>query len=346
LRFGLAASFVGTAFVLTSALQHLETRRPTLFLFFSAIATSAWIGGRGPGALAVALSVPAGFYFYSASAHSAPFGLDSAVLLVFFTASAAIGGFLSNRQRRARQALEEVQAELARVARVTSLGEMAVSIAHEINQPLAATVLGAGACLRWLEANPPDLAEARAAARHVARDGQRASEVVARIRAMVKKAPPERLPVDINATIREILSLLRSDLSKAGIAVQLELDGHLLPVLGDKIQLQQVLMNLIVNAMEAMSSCPPSRRVLRVASAADHGETVFSIEDSGEGIAPDRGEAFFDAFVTTKPEGLGLGLSICRSIVDMHGGRLWAERAALGGAAFRVALAAWDSADG
>jgi len=338
-RYALAAAFVFAALALTLTLQHFETGRPTLFLFFSAIVAAAWVGGVGPGCFAVAISIPAGLYFYTETSRGFSINLDTAVLFIFFVTCATVGGLLNARQRRADQALQNIQSELARVSRVTTMGELAVSIAHEINQPLTALVMNASACLRWLESGPPDIDEARDAARHVIRDGNRASEVIGRIRAMVKNAPPEKTMIDTNAIIQEVIGLMRNELHKQAVAVRTELDSGLPLVLGDKVQLQQVLLNLIMNAIEAMSGTTAIPRILSVKSQLDGSQgVVVTVEDNGTGFEMNKRERLFDAFFTTKPNGMGLGLSICRSIIDAHGGRFWASQASPSGAVFHVAL--------
>jgi signal transduction histidine kinase len=338
-RYAFATVFVLAALALTLTLQHFETGRPTLFLFFSAIVAAAWVGGVGPGCFAVAISIPAGLYFYTGTSHGFSINLDTAVLFVFFVTCATVGGLLNARQRHADQAFQDVQSELARVSRVTTMGELAVSIAHEINQPLTALVMNASACLRWLEGSPPDIGEARDAARHVIRDGNRASEVIGRIRAMVKKAPPEKTMIDVNAIVQEVIGLMRNELHKHTVTVHVELESDLPPVPGDRVQLQQVLLNLIMNAIEAMSEAAATPRVLSIESKIDGDRgIVVTVQDNGVGFETSKLDRLFDAFFTTKPNGMGLGLSICRSIIDAHGGRFWASQASPCGAAFHVAL--------
>ena len=373
-RYLLALAFIVLALAMTLVLQHFEQDRPTLFLFFAAIVAAAWFGGVGPGCFAVAVSIPAGIYFYSAALHEYTINLDNAVLFLFFSACAMAGGFLSSRQRqaeeglqrthrelqikarelesmnrtllseiaerrRAEQALQDSQSELARVARLTTMGELAASIAHELNQPLAAVVTTAETCLRWLERELPDVDHARAAARRIVRDGNRASEVVRRIRAMVRKALPERTALNINAIIQDALALMEADLRKSGVVVRAALADDMPNMQGDRTLLQQVFVNLITNAMESMALVDGEHRLLQIESVRQSNETVaIDVRDSGAGIADDTRERLFDAFVTTKKNGMGLGLSICRSIVEAHGGSLSAATASPHGAVFHITL--------
>jgi PAS domain S-box-containing protein len=228
-------------------------------------------------------------------------------------------------RQRAEEALREAQAELAHVTRMATLGELAASIAHEINQPLAGVVTNGQACLRWLGREVPDLAEARAAVERIIRDGNRAGEVIARIRALVRKAAPQRARLAINDVIAEVIALADSELRRHGVALHTDLAAALPLVLGDRIQLQQVLLNLLLNGMEAMRTVTDRPRALIVRSQPEEAAAIrVGVQDVGPGIAPQDLERIFTAFVTTKPEGLGMGLAISRSIIEAHGGRLWA----------------------
>jgi PAS domain S-box-containing protein len=228
-------------------------------------------------------------------------------------------------RQRAEEALREAQAELAHVTRVATLGEFAASIAHEINQPLAGVVTNGQACLRWLGREVPDLAEARAAVERIIRDGNRAGEVIARVRALLRKAAPQRARLAINDVIAEVIALADSELRRHGVALHTDLAAGLPPVLGDRIQLQQVLLNLLLNGMEALRGVTDRPRTLIVRSQPEAAAAIrVGVQDVGPGIAPQDLERIFTAFVTTKPEGLGMGLAISRSIIEAHGGRLWA----------------------
>jgi signal transduction histidine kinase len=232
-----------------------------------------------------------------------------------------------------------MQAELARVSRVTSMGEMAASFAHEINQPLAAVVTNANAGLRWLNSQPPNIEEVRAALKRIISDGQRGSNVLASIRGMLKKETQERIELNVNESIRDVITLSQGALKKGGVSVEAELADGLPLIVGDRIQLQQVFLNLVLNAVEAMTSVDDRPRVLRLRSEPhDSDAIVVSVEDTGTGIDPkDRGR-LFETFFTTKPEGLGMGLSICRSIIESHVGRIEVLPAELYGSIFRVFL--------
>ena len=242
-------------------------------------------------------------------------------------------------RKRAEEALQQAQADLARLNRVMLLGEMTASIAHEVNQPIAATVTNAHAGLRWLGAQPPDLEEARQALGRIVRDGSRAGEVIDRIRALVKKVPPRRELLDINEAIREVIALTQTDMQRNGVRLQTRLPGNLPLVPADRVQLQQVIMNLIVNAIEAMNSVDDRPLELTVGSGKEDANALFvEVQDTGPGIGPADFDRLFQSFYTTKPGGIGMGLAISRSIVEAHGGRLSATPNAFGGAVFRFTL--------
>jgi C4-dicarboxylate-specific signal transduction histidine kinase len=245
---------------------------------------------------------------------------------------------------REREVAEEartaaMQAELARVGRLTTMGEMAASIAHEINQPLAAVVTNANAGLRWLNNQPPNIEEARSALQRIVRDGGRGSDVIASIRAMLKKGKEERVELDINALIRQVMALMQGELKRHGVSVRSELAHHLPHVLVDRVQLQQVILNLTMNAVEAMTSTADGARLLHVRSEKhDSNGVVVTVEDTGTGIDDGNLGRIFEAFFTTKPKGMGMGLAICRSIVEAHGGRIKAARANPRGSMFQILL--------
>lgn len=227
-------------------------------------------------------------------------------------------------RKQTEQALQNATAELAHMARVTTMGELAASIAHEINQPLAAIVNNANASSRLLASEPPDLDEVRVALADIAEAGTRAGEIISRIRAFLKKAVPAKTRVDINQVIREVLAVTPGELDKHQVSVRTELLPGLAPVQGDRIQLQQVILNLIVNGIDAMTSVTDRPRVLLVRSQPqESGGVLVSVQDSGAGLDPKNIGHLFDPFFTTKPEGMGMGLPISRSIVETHGGRLW-----------------------
>ena len=205
------------------------------------------------------------------------------------------------------------------------MGEMTASIAHEINQPLSGIVSNGSACLRWLAGDSPNLEEARESARRIVRDGKRAGQVIARVRALARRADTPTGKLDINQTIGEILALVGDEVKGKGVIVRTQFADDLAPVLGDRVQLQQVVLNLIMNGIEAMSSVEGRPRELVITTRnVEDGQVRVAIQDSGTGLEPQNLEKIFDAFYTTKPAGLGLGLSVSRSIVQKHGGRLWA----------------------
>jgi PAS domain S-box-containing protein len=243
--------------------------------------------------------------------------------------------------RRRETDLRESQAELAHVSRVATMGELTASIAHEVNQPLSAALNNASACLRWLAAN--DLEEARQSTSLVISNVRRAGEIIAGIRALAKKAPPQKELLDINETIREVFAMVRNALHSNHVSLETELASDLPLIIGDKVQLQQVILNLLINAIEAMAEIEEDPRILWVSSKrtielSENSEHVLiAVRDSGPGLDMKSLNRLFDTFYTTKPQGLGIGLAISRSIIEAHGGRLWAENA-LRGAVFQFAL--------
>jgi PAS domain S-box-containing protein len=254
---------------------------------------------------------------------------------------------ITERVRAEAQAREnerrrrEVQMELEHANRVATVGHLTASIAHEVNQPIAATVTNAQAALSWLDGRPPDLAEVREALAHIANNGIRAGEVIGRIRDLIKKVPPRKDRFDVNATIREVIALTRGETLKNRVSVQTQLAGGLPPIDGDRVQLQQVILNLIINALEAMVEINEGRRELLISSAeTDSNGVLVAVRDSGPGLAPIALQHLFESFYTTKQGGMGLGLSICRSIIEAHGGRLWASANTPRGAAFQFTLPA------
>jgi PAS domain S-box-containing protein len=235
----------------------------------------------------------------------------------------------------------EVQMELAHANRVATMGELTASIAHDVSQPIAATVLNAQVGLRFLDRRPPDLEEVRQALASIVKDGNRAGEVIGRIRALIKRAPARNDRLEINEAILEIVALTDAEIVRNGVAVQTELADGLPPIQGDRVELQQVILNLIINAVEAMSSLSEGARELLISTGqAELGGVLVSVQDSGPGLAPSNLERLFDAFYTTKPSGLGLGLSICRSIIEARGGRLWASANLPRGAIFQFTVPA------
>ena len=239
----------------------------------------------------------------------------------------------------ASEALRETQAELAHVNRVTTMGQLAASIAHEVNQPLAASVTNAHAALRWLSLQPANLEEAREALASIVYDGKRAGDVIERMRALIKKAPPRKDGLDINDVILGVCALIRGELAKNGVSLRTQLADGLPLTQGDRVQLQQVMLNLIMNAIEAMSAVSHGSRELLIGTSTDaSGAVRITVQDSGPGLNPETFDRLFDPFYTTKANGMGMGLSICRSIVEAHDGRIWASPTAGSGSTFHFIL--------
>jgi C4-dicarboxylate-specific signal transduction histidine kinase len=242
--------------------------------------------------------------------------------------------------REERERLRQARADLARVNRVTTMGELTDSLAHEVNQPIAAAVTNANTCLRWLLRDYPDVEEARAAAMRIVKDGTRAAEIISRIRQLFKKGTSERELVDVNDIIREMIVLLRGETTRYTIVIGMELAANLPQVMADSVQLQQVLMNLMINGIEAMKDVEGTRELDIRSRRMQNEEIVVSVSDSGVGLPPQHAEQIFNAFFTTKPHGTGMGLRISRSIIESHGGRLWAAENSPRGASFYFTLPA------
>lgn len=362
---GLAVVLVAAALTATFLLQSVVSTAGFIF-FYAAVVASAWFGGKWSGWLAMILAAGAVEYFFIAPVHSFGINRDSLPIFIEFAASALVVGWFSswrkqaeaelryardelqlrveertaelqqaNRQllaemaerKRAEDAYYKAQAELARVTRMSAMGALAASISHEVNQPLAAVVTNADACLMWLSSDPPNIAEARAAVDAIAQQGTRASDVVRHIRAMFSKATPERAPLQINGLIREVNVLMEGSALRNQVTVQTDLGSDLPSTLGDRVQLQQVIVNLIQNGIEAMSDVSGRPRNLLIRSTKDGSDAVLvEVRDSGIGIASNDEKRIFEAFFTTKDQGMGMGLSICHSIVESHGGKLWATK--------------------
>ncbi|HTJ91444.1 MAG TPA: ATP-binding protein [Acidocella sp.] len=244
--------------------------------------------------------------------------------------------------RESEQRYREVQMELAHANRVATTGLLTASITHEVNQPIAAAVINANAALNWLSAQPPALEEARQALIRIVRDANRAGDVIGRIRALIKKTPPRKDEVAINDAILEVVALTDGEAMRNGVSVQTDLADSLPLIRGDRVQLQQVILNLIINAIEAMNGRNEGVREVLISTERTEADAVLvAVRDSGPGLAPEALERLFGAFYTTKPSGLGLGLSICRSIIEAHGGRLWATPNLPHGAIFRFTVPAY-----
>jgi PAS domain S-box-containing protein len=227
-------------------------------------------------------------------------------------------------RKQAEEGLRQAQADLAHVRRVSSMGELSASLAHEVNQPIAAAVTDANTCLRWLSRDQPDLDEARAAASRMVQDGRRAGEIVKRVRLLFKKGTPDRELVDVNEIIREMMLLLHGEATQFAVLVRTELAADLPQIMGDRVQLQQVLMNLMMNSIDAMKDVDGTHELTIQSQRGENGQVLISVSDTGVGLPPQQADRIFDAFFTTKTHGTGMGLRISRSIVESHGGRLWA----------------------
>jgi PAS domain S-box-containing protein len=237
-----------------------------------------------------------------------------------------------------RERLRQAQADLAHVNRVTTMGELTASLAHEVNQPIAAAVTNANTCLRWLAGDTPNLEEARAAAMRVVTDGRRAAEIISRIRLLFKKGTPERELVDVNDVVREMIVLLRGEAARHNISVRTELAPDLPQVMGDRVQLQQVMMNLMINGIDAMKDVDGMRELTIKSQRAENQPLLICVSDTGVGLPPQQADQIFNAFFTTKLHGTGMGLSISRSIVESHGGRLGVDPNSPRGASFHFTL--------
>jgi C4-dicarboxylate-specific signal transduction histidine kinase len=249
--------------------------------------------------------------------------------------------------KRAEERLQKAQADLAHAARLTTLGELAASIAHEINQPLAAVATSGDACLRWLRRDPPDLDAARQSVARIVQDAHRAGDVIRSLRALAVKSGPQLTPLDLNGAIQEALALTRSDLHRRGVALHTDLFADLRPVLGDKVQLQQVLLNLITNGMDAMAEVTDRPKTLTItAQPVQPDGVLIGVEDTGTGFDPAAADRIFAPFYTTKSSGMGMGLSICKTIIEAHGGQLRAKPNRPKGAIFQFRLPAEGSGDG
>jgi signal transduction histidine kinase len=247
--------------------------------------------------------------------------------------------------REERERLRQAQADLAHISRVNTMGELTASLAHEVNQPIAAAVTDANTCLRWLVRDHPDVEEAREAAARIVKDSTRAAEIISRTRLLFKKGAPQWELVDVNEVIRDMVALMCSEATRYSISVRTEL-ADLPQVMGDRVQLQQVLMNLMINGMDAMKDVDGTRELVICSQQGKDGQLMISVSDTGVGLPPQQADKIFNAFFTTKPHGTGMGLRISRSIVESHGGRLWAADNSQRGASFYITLPTQVEASG
>jgi C4-dicarboxylate-specific signal transduction histidine kinase len=241
-------------------------------------------------------------------------------------------------RKQAEEGLRQAQAALAHVSRVTTMGEFTASLAHEVSQPITAAVTGANTCLRWLTRDHPDVEQARAAASDIVKDATRAAEIVSRIRLHFKKGTLKRELVDLNEVIQEMITLLESEATRSSILVRTELAADLPQIIGDRVQLQQVAMNLIANSIDALKDVDGTRELVIKSQRAENEQLQVSVSDTGIGLPPRQADQIFNPFFTTKPQGTGMGLRISRSIIESHGGRLWAADNSPSGATFQFTL--------
>ena len=314
-RYGLPVVACGIALIVARPLRAESSG------FVLAIIVSSLFAGRGPGLLAVGLSaiafgwsiLPSRFSLLTSPGSYLRFAV---FLVVAFTASELI-----ESKRRSEEALRRTQAQLSRATRFATVAELAASIAHEISQPLSAVVANGLACVQWLSAEPPNMINAKVAAERIVRDGKDAGEIVSRIRALFRKTALEKVDLNINDVIDEVLRLIQRETVEKHIAIETDLEKRLPPALGDRVQLQQVIFNLLLNGIEAMETVTDRPKRLLIRSNMQNADAILvEIRDSGTGLVDS--ERVFEAFYTTKEKGMGMGLSICRSIVEAHGGRL------------------------
>jgi len=367
-RYGIAVVTVAAALLITKSLEQYTDITP---LFYAAIVVSAWFGGMGPGLLAVVLATVALDYYFIPPLYTLRPDLKQISFLLVFGILAVLTSWMSAKRKRTQEALreardelelrveertaelrqaneslrergealQEVQTELAHVTRVMTLGELTASIAHEVNQPLAAIVTNGNACLRWLGGASPNLTEARQAVDRIIKDSYRASAVISRVRTLVKKAPARTDVVDLNDVILEVLALAESEARRNHVLLKQQLASDLPFVHGDRVQLQQVILNLIINGLESIAKSNSGSRELSISSTKDEANNVVvAVRDSGDGLDPANLERVFDAFFTTKADGMGMGLAISRTIIESHGGRLWATTNAPKGAVFQFTI--------
>jgi C4-dicarboxylate-specific signal transduction histidine kinase len=369
-RYGFAVLTVAAALVITKSLEQYTDITP---LFYAAIVISAWFGGMGPGLVAVGLATVALDYYFVPPLYTLRPDLKQISFLVVFGFLAVLTSWMSAKRKQSQEALrhardeletrvqdrtaelrqanetlrergetlQKVQTELAHVTRVMTVGELTASIAHEVNQPLAAIVTNSNACLRWLGGAQPNLDEARKAVDRIIKDSYRASDVISRVRALVKKTPARNDLVDLNEVIVEVLALAQNQARRAGVVLKRELATDLPRVRGDRVQLQQVILNLVINGLEAIAKNKNGERELSISSGIDDSKDMtIAVRDTGEGLDPANLERVFDAFFTTKADGMGMGLAISRTIIESHGGRLWATPNSPRGAIFQFTLPA------
>jgi len=373
---GYAVGFLSVAATLLVARLQFNLQAAPVSLFLCAIMFTAWVGGLKAGVLATVLSMLSFEYYFLAPVHSLAiepaevprlfvFGLAAVFVLAITGAQKRSEEKLRKTARelqtkiedlnRTQHDLHKAQAELAHVTRLTTMGELTASIAHEVNQPLTAVVNNANACISLLEPTPnrageggpngaSNLEDIREALGEIRDDAERASAVVVRVRQLAKRTPVEKSLLDLKDVVKDVLALARYESVARRVTIRPDLAQELPPVLGDRVQLQQVLLNLVVNGMDAMSTIEESQRVLTIGARRETRDessgALLSVRDAGIGFKPEESGRLFEAFYTTKPHGMGMGLAISHSIIEAHGGRLWAEPDHRTGATFSFSLPA------
>jgi C4-dicarboxylate-specific signal transduction histidine kinase len=358
IRYGTAALLACAALLASLGIQHVFAfPYPFLFLFFGAVMVSAWIGGMGAGLFAVLLSTLFVDYFFVPPFYSWQISATAETYLVSFVVCALVASWISSAKKRSEEALQQAreqlevkvsertaalmqtQAELARLSRALSMGELTASIAHEISQPLTAVVTNGHACLEWLSVTPPNLEKARQSTQSIIQDGTRAGDVLARIRALFRKEHPAKQWLELNSVIEELVGFLRHEAASRAISIRTDLTKSMPLIKADRVQLQQVMLNLIMNGMDAMTATTAVAKEVVIRSRRNSSnEALVTVEDSGPGVDPEIAVKIFDPFFTTKPDGIGMGLSISRSIIESHEGRLWASTNPSGGAILQFTL--------
>ncbi len=347
-RYGVAPGFVGAALFL-SLLSRGFLSNGFLIFFLSAVLLTGWFGRAGPGLLAAFLSMVAVDYFFFPPYRAFLLAPEELPYFLAFLLGSLVTSRLGSARRDAEERqrahldklieeLHKAQAELAHLSRITTMGELASSIAHEVNQPIGAIATNAGAAVRWLAQSPPHIEGAGEALECIVRDANRAAQVIGRIRSLLEKNPAPLVHLDLNEVIREVLILTRQETTRRGTTVRTELTSYLPPVVGDRVQLQQVILNLIMNSLESMNSNTDHPREILVRSSRDSDNVSLEVLDSGHGWEARYSEMIFQPFFTTKKDGIGMGLTISRSLIEAHGGRLWAEPRTPQGAILKIAL--------
>jgi C4-dicarboxylate-specific signal transduction histidine kinase len=304
--------------------------------FLLAAMVSSLYGGRGPGYLTVCVSSFLFDFVFLLPRFHFIHSRESYLRLAVFIVAMILATELIAARRRAEESLRQTQVKLAQATQIATLSEFSASVIHEISQPLSAMVANGQTCVRWLSVHPPNLMDAKAAAERIVRDGKDAADIIKGLRALFRRSPPQKEPVDFRKLVNEVVSLLRGKAEKEKIAVEVQLPKDLPKIVGDRIQLQQVLMNLVLNAMESMQMVTDRPKTLAIHSREQDGMVLTEIRDQGVGIADF--EKAFDTFFTTKENGMGMGLAICKSIVTAHEGRLWGSPAPVAGTVFSFTI--------